>query len=75
MAIVSVEIPDRIAQMFQPFTIVKYETLIEKSDSNVYLKQNNKDFEVESFSETELSELKKEWKKSFLSICNSLKNI
>ena len=55
MAIVSVEIPDRIAQMFQPFTIVKYETLIEKSDFNIEF-----NFKWENINQNEfLSYLKK----------------
>lgn len=32
MAIISVEIPDEIANIFKPFTIIKYENLISVSD-------------------------------------------
>ena len=35
MAILSVEVPDQIAKTFQPFTVVKYEVLVEKSNSNI----------------------------------------
>lgn len=35
MAIISVEVPDRIAKTFQPFTVIKYEMLIEKSNSDI----------------------------------------
>ena len=35
MAILSVEVPDKIAKTFKPFTIIKYEVLVEKSNSNI----------------------------------------
>ena len=35
MAIMSVEVPYKIAKTFQPFTIIKYEMLVEKSNSDI----------------------------------------
>lgn len=35
MAILSVEVPNRIAKTFQPFTVIKYEMLVEKSNSDI----------------------------------------
>ena len=35
MIILSVEVPDRIAKTFQPFTVIKYEVLVEKSNSDI----------------------------------------
>jgi hypothetical protein len=35
MAIISVEVPDKIAKTFQPFTVIKYEILVEKSNSDI----------------------------------------
>ena len=35
MAIISVEVPDKLAFRFKPFTIIKYETLISSSDIDI----------------------------------------
>ena len=48
MAIVSVEIPDRIAKTFQPFTIIKYDVLVEKSNSEIEF-----DFKSENINQNE----------------------
>ena len=48
MAIMSVEVPDKIAKTFQPFTIIKYEMLVEKSNSNIEF-----DFQEEDINQNE----------------------
>ena len=48
MAVISVEISDKIAHFFEPFSIVKYETLVDKVNSNMEF-----DFKKENIEQNE----------------------